>query len=447
MRCTHSSVRIWACGLAVLAVLAVSVRAAQPPPPLNFTEVDLALLEQVAAVDAQLERDGLVVTDPALDPYLARVGQAVVPPGDPPARVTWRVRVLRDSTENAFAMPNGSIYVHAGLMALLEREDELASVLAHEAAHVTHRHGYLAHRDYRRKSATASLLGGLGGLLLPGAGWGGVVAAGVLGGAAPAILVASVNGYSRELESEADRAGFSALTRAGYDPRAAAETFTRLMQRHDVQVPVTYYNDHPKLVDRIARADELARGAARADDQVTAARVVDHARATAGVARLDVALALAEGRPRTAVAVAERIVARDPSGAESFAALGDAYRALGPLPPVAAAAELTEQAQKDARKAARQLTRDERERELLATPDGKAAWDANARKAEESYAKALALDESCAPAHRGLGMLDEKLGRPGEAMEHYRRYLELAPGSPDAPRIRARVARLERGPS
>ena len=47
---------------------------------------------------------------------------------------------------NAFALPNGSIYVFSGLLARAENDDQLAGVLAHEATHVTNRHAYIFNR-------------------------------------------------------------------------------------------------------------------------------------------------------------------------------------------------------------------------------------------------------------------------------------------------------------
>ena len=54
--------------------------------------------------------------------------------------VRYRVRVIEDPTLNAFAYPHGSIYIHTGLLARMENEDELATVLGHEMTHVEDRH-------------------------------------------------------------------------------------------------------------------------------------------------------------------------------------------------------------------------------------------------------------------------------------------------------------------
>lgn len=52
---------------------------------------------------------------------------------------------------------------------------------------------------------------------------------------------------------------------------------------------------------------------------------------------------------------------------------------------------------------------------------------------------------SHAPAWRGLGLANERLGRRPEAARAYRRYLELAPGAADADSVRDRLTALEGG--
>src|SRR4051794_38754124 len=106
----------------------------------NFTKIDLELLEQTDLLDKKLERQGMVLHDSAFDGYLTEVGLSMLPAGSAPERVKFQFHVVRDPMANAFALPNGSIYVNSGLISLLENEDQLASVLAHEITHVTDRH-------------------------------------------------------------------------------------------------------------------------------------------------------------------------------------------------------------------------------------------------------------------------------------------------------------------
>ena len=126
-------------------------------------------------MDKRLERDGTVYHDEAMETYVNQVGRAMLPAGAAPERVLWEFRVVRDPQANAFALPNGSIYVTTGLISKLEDEDQLAGVLAHEMTHVTDRHAYLAYRDYRRKSTIISIAAYAASVAPGGARWGATI--------------------------------------------------------------------------------------------------------------------------------------------------------------------------------------------------------------------------------------------------------------------------------
>src|SRR5881227_2929035 len=126
-----------------LALTPISALATQDPPQspparidFKFEKVDLDLLEQVNLLDKRFERDGLVYADEPTNVYLQRVGESLVPRDLKLEHVVWKFRALRDPVPNAFALPNGSIYVTTGLLALVDNESEVAAVLAHELTHV-----------------------------------------------------------------------------------------------------------------------------------------------------------------------------------------------------------------------------------------------------------------------------------------------------------------------
>jgi len=81
-----------------------------------------------------------VLHDPDLQAYIDAAGNRVLGDRPVPEKVTYRFLVLRDPMVNAFALPNGSVYITTGLLALLENEAQLAGVLGHEAAHIYERH-------------------------------------------------------------------------------------------------------------------------------------------------------------------------------------------------------------------------------------------------------------------------------------------------------------------
>jgi hypothetical protein len=98
------------CGLTVVGALTLCAGV----PAFDFTKVDLQLLEESNAIDRQLENRGLVYHDAGLEEHLAQIAQPLLPK-QPLEHVVWRFRILRDPLVNAFALPNGSIYVNSGL--------------------------------------------------------------------------------------------------------------------------------------------------------------------------------------------------------------------------------------------------------------------------------------------------------------------------------------------
>jgi len=87
---------------------------------------------------------------------------------------------------------------------------------------------------------------------------------------------------------------------------------------------------------------------------------------------------------------------------------------------------------------------EEEERELLATADGRSNWERHQQKAEELYQRALNAENPVPVAHRGLGMLYEKLGRTNDAANEYQKYIELSPSAFDRERIQRRIETLRR---
>jgi predicted Zn-dependent protease len=87
----------------------------------------------------QLQQYYLVINDPFLVSYINRLGQRLVSQIGPQP-FSYRFHIIDDPTMNAFAVPGGYIYVTSGFIRLMEREGELAGVLAHEIAHIHARH-------------------------------------------------------------------------------------------------------------------------------------------------------------------------------------------------------------------------------------------------------------------------------------------------------------------
>jgi len=429
--------------LVVCSTAGIAV-AGNPPETFKFTKIDLELLDKVNQADREFERKGLVFNDPDTNAYIEDVGRKMIPES-PLENVTWRFRVLREAEPNAFALPNGSIYVNTGMLAMLRTEAQLASVLGHEITHVVNRHGYLENRSYRKKMTAINILsaaGGVGGNL---GGVGGIVIAGVLKSLAPGMLAATIYGYSRELERDADKYGMSAMARNNYPPIQMAATFEQLKSGYEVQLEKEgggLYADHPRLDDRIKYVTETADSLPLPGPAVV--RAEEYTRQMQAVVRHDIPLEILTGRARTAVGLAMRLAEMNPERPEDAYLLGEAYRALGGRPAKPQAEELSDSGKARTRKLLSKQTPVEFEATLRATPEGKAAWAANVKLAETAYRRALTLDPESARAVRGLAALYDEDHRTAEALQGYRKYLELAPTAMDAYRIKKRADELEK---
>src|SRR3982750_47718 len=167
-----------AAALAALLLLSVSCVSTQVPPissqgpsfaPLRD---EAALWEQSRAEEEKLLGEVKLYGDRGLEAYLEEVVGRLNPPGmaSNPA-IRYRVRVVEDPTLNAFAYPHGSIYVHTGLLARMEDEDELATVLGHEMTHVEDRHMLRYQRSAHNKELGLSIAAVTAGVILAGAEW------------------------------------------------------------------------------------------------------------------------------------------------------------------------------------------------------------------------------------------------------------------------------------
>ncbi len=418
-------------------------QAPQPIEEFKFTKVDLELLDQVNLVDRRFERDGLVLEDEETNAYLKRVGEVLLPRGLKLEHVLWKFRALRDPVPNAFALPNGSIYVTTGLLALMDNESQVAAVIAHEMTHVLRRHTYLQNRSNRKKFLTMNIIAAVG-AYAPGGAVGAVIT--IVTAVAPFIVLATMFGYSRELEREADLKGIDMMIAAEYAPEEMVKMLKVLKQDIEGEEIRYFYNDHPALQERINYLSSHLGGRA---DRVTPQMELNREKnayltKTESIMRHDIQLAINAARFRSAVYLAQRLVEFRPNSSENVFLLAEAYRNLGPRSPQLTEKELTNSAKKDAAKKRAKRTPEEEERDLLATPAGQQNWKMHQQKAEELYQRAASLENPFPAIHRGLGMLYEKLGRPNEAVPEYEKYLELAPSAVDRERIQRRIEALRR---
>ena len=406
-----------------------------------FSKVDLQLLSEIKLLDERFEKEGAVYHDPALDAYLTRVGMAVVA-DKKLENVEWKFRALRDSVPNAFALPNGSIYINTGLLALLDDENQLAAVLAHEVTHVSERHTYLRNRTVRKTVLAINILNTISNWN-PISGTAGI-AVSLIANISPFMLALSVYGYSRDQEKEADMEGLKIATAAGFVPDGMPNSFRSLQRDIEGEQIGSFYSDHPKLQERVNYTSRSIPADARklSDDEVKTART-DYLAVMEAVDRHNIELAINEGRFRSAVYVSEKLVNLRPNSSDNVFYLAESYRTLGPRNAELTREQLTSGAKKKDAKNRSKRTLEELDAELLKTPAGQEAWKVNSEKAEKLFLRARELNRLNANARRGLGMLYERLNRKDEAANEYAAYLELAPNAVDTERIRRRLAVLK----
>ena len=417
---------------------------ATPPPvreEFKFGEVDLEVLEQADLLALRLERDGLVLADDAANAYLRRIGQALIPRDLQLERVSWQFRILRDPQPNAFALPNGSIYVTTGLLTLLDNESQVAAIIAHELTHVMRRHTYVHNRSNRKKFLTMNVMSAIG-AYAPLSAVGAVIMA--VTTVAPFIMIATIYGYSRDLERESDLKGIDMMISAEYSPEEMVNVLKLLDKDIEGENVRLFYNDHPSLDERIKYLSSyLGERADRVTHQMELNRErAAYFRNVEPVMRHNLQLAINAGRVRSAVYLAQRLVDfHDDS--ENLFWLAESYRTLGPRTLQLTEKELTNSAKKDAAKKREKRTAEEEERDLLATPAGKDNWQKHQQMAEQLYRRALNAENPVPVAHRGLGMLYEKLERRVDAAAEYEKYLELSPAAIDRGRIQRRIEALK----
>jgi len=165
-------------------------------------------------------------------------------------RFAWEVLLIRDKSVNAFALPGGFMGVHLGLISAVSNRDELASVLGHELSHITQRH--IARMMAKQSQQTPLVIGAMLLGLIAASRSPNAAGAMIFGGQAGAIQT-QLN-FSRDMEREADRVGFSLMDPAGYDPVGFVTMFQKLEQasRLNDSGGFPYLRSHPLTTERIA---------------------------------------------------------------------------------------------------------------------------------------------------------------------------------------------------
>jgi len=340
-----------------------------------------------------VNRSGIIYRDEDLEAYLNEVARKLQP-SEVSTLIPFKITVIRNHLLNAFAFPNGAIYIHTGILARMDNEAQLATLLAHEMTHATHRHLVKQLRDIKNKTAflatlqvTAAGLGGYGSL---------VTLLGTIG------TVAAVTGYSREHEAEADREGFEHMVKAGYDPKEAPKLFLHLKKEIDeekIKEPF-FFGTHPRLTERVENYETLLKTYSQGNQesiQNTEIFLRKICKVILDNARDD----LKAGRFKIAEQGVEKYLKLKSESAEAYCLLGDIRRQRGE------------------------------------TNDVEAAKD--------YYERAISINSSYPDSHKGIGMIHYKRKERDLARKALELYLSLSPQALDRAFVEEYIHQCQEG--
>lgn len=332
-----------------------------------------------AQEQAVLNKSRFLYADDGLNKYLEQIAKKLQPP-EVWAAIPFKIRVIKDPHLNAFAFPNGAIYIHTGILARMDNEAQLAALLGHEMTHCTHKHAlrrlrYVTNRalffagieESEFESADLRALGG---------------ALGTLGSRI------SMSGYSQKLETEADLVGFELMANAGYDPGEALTLFEHL--KRDVEAERLnepfFFGSHPRLRNRIENCENFLKQNAEKNRHSIKNTPV-FVRNTRELILQNAWLDLKAGRFRSAQRGAEKYLRLGQTEAMPYYLLGEILRQSGE--------------------------------------------DVDMKRAKAFYEKALALDPSHPDIYRAMGLIYYKEGNKTLAKKAFERCLSLEPQRQD----------------
>ena len=235
---------------ALTLCLICTVVWSSPAAAISIKEEDKLAREFMKYITGRYE----LITDPLITQYVNQVGQKLLSVM-PPQPFNYHFYVIKEQVYNAFAIPAGHIFIHSGLLAAMQSEDELAGILGHEMAHVVCRH-ISQNIERSKKIDLATMAGMVAGIFLGAASGDPTAVQALTIGSAAAGQSASL-AYSRENEDQADQLGLQFTTNAGYDPEGLLTTLKRIRSKQwfgSQQIP-TYMQTHPATEERMVWID------------------------------------------------------------------------------------------------------------------------------------------------------------------------------------------------
>jgi len=381
--------------ITLISVVVLSGCATVKMPNIGQSGYSLAadekrLYKRADEVVEQIDDSDLVYENQELENYLNQIANQLLPVEIKNNEVAVVVKVIKDPTLNAFALPNGRIYIHTGMLAVMDNEAQLAALLGHEMTHTLHRHALKQFRSLTNKSAFfATLQAPL------------VFAGGNLAGLLGQItFVSSVFGYSKDLELEADGGGFTMMRDNRYDVKESTKLFERLDQfikDEDIKEPF-FFSTHPNVVARIKSFEGLIRKSEVSDQAVSEIKEEPFRQLTRQLVLDNFQFCLQKGMFKTADRHISRFLEKYPDSPEGYWGRGELFRQRQDSP--------------EKRKKKREKAQDYTE-------------------AIKAFDQAILLNPRLASAYQGRGLVLQKQGDIPGAKEAFQRYLELNPQASD----------------
>lgn len=221
-----------------------------PDLPKNAEANSLSAREHQRVLSAY----GGAYDDPKLHAKLTSiVSSLAATPERPGPDLNYKITILNSPAVNAFALPNGQLYVTRGLLALANDSAEVASVMSHEMAHVIARHAATRDEQARKTELISDVNNALGGSV------------GAMALARSKIALAS---FSRSQETEADTIGVGIAAHAGFDPYGASRLLHSMGRNAELRSSgrdtrsLDFMSSHPATPERVKNAQISAHNLA-----------------------------------------------------------------------------------------------------------------------------------------------------------------------------------------
>jgi predicted Zn-dependent protease len=403
-----------------------TVRLDQGPVQDKLRSLETYVLEDASKFEELLDGSGAVYDDPVLQAYLDGLTQPLLPRVDPSSSYHIHLKVIRDSTLNAFTLGNGSIYFNTGLIARLTSAEQFAFVMGHEITHVMNRDLVYFTDSYQRKTVATKLTELV---LSPALATVGLSGVGELG--LSMAYLASVTGFGREREAAADQESLAVMQQLGYELREAQRIFEIFLaehERYERGIEVGFLSSYPSNTERL-KAVKASMGARALDVFAPPKEDAAFLEATHQLRVDNAAFNLQLGRYYHAVEDLQVILRRKPEDASAHFYLAEAYRLIA----------------EDPKKLKDELNRSTwRQMSQIADQEQTPYWQGRAR---EEYTAAMTLDPRNPQPYRGMGLLLMAQGQSDEALKQFERYLQVAPDAKDRRFVLAQIERIRDAPA